>query len=120
MPDTAAIGMREAAAIEELGGETRRVETAECHLGMRGIGEAHRRDAAVAPGLRQQPGERIEAVLGLAQIFRELPLGAVPAAAILIDDGIAVRDEIGGDLGTGARRCAAGSTLGPAPLPFVL
>jgi hypothetical protein len=83
-----------------LGGEPGRVEAAERHLGVRRIREAHRRDAAVAPGLLDQPGEGIEAVLGLAQILREPALGAVAAPAILIGDGIAVRHEIGGDLGT--------------------
>src|ERR1700731_3916721 len=94
----AAVGVREAAAIEELGGLPGRIETAEGHLGVRGIREAHCRDGTVAPGLLDQPGERIEAVLCLAQILCEPPLGAAAAATILIDDGIAVRGEVGGDL----------------------
>ncbi len=66
VPDAAAIGVREAAAIEELRGEAGRVEAAERHLGVRRIGEAHRRHPAVAPRLADQPGERVRAVLGLA------------------------------------------------------
>ena len=69
--DAAAIGVGEAAAIEELRRQTRRVEAAERRLRVRGIGQAERPDAAVAPGLAHQPGERVVAVLGLAEIFRE-------------------------------------------------
>ena len=81
---------------------------------MRRIGEAERADPAVAPGLPHQPGERIEAVLGFAEIFREAALRPVAAAAILIDDGITVADEIAGDLGARARCGDGGGALGAA------
>ena len=120
VPDAAAIGVRKAAAIEELRREAGRVETAERRLGVRGVGQAERADTSVAPGLAHQPGERIGAVLGLAEIFREAAARAIAAAAILIGDGIAVRDEIGGDLCARARRRVRGGDLGPARRRFVV
>ena len=103
MADAAAIGVREAAAIEELRLQPRRVETGERRLGVRGIGQPERADTAVAPGLTHEPGERVGAVLGLAEVFREIAARAIAAAAVLIGDRIAVRDEIGGDLGSRER-----------------
>ena len=92
--DAAAIGVGEAAAIEVLRGKTRRVEAAQRHLRMRRIGKTHRRDPAVAPGLRHQPIAGVVAVRRLAQILGEAALGTVAPAAILIDDGVAGTDEI--------------------------
>jgi hypothetical protein len=94
MADTAAVGVGEAAAIEELCGQSRRVEAAECRLRVGRIGEPKGAEAAVAPWLVLQPSERVAAVLGLAQIFCELAARTIAAAAVLIDDGIAVLDEI--------------------------
>src|SRR5207302_1939603 len=55
--NAAAIGVREAAAVEKLCGKARRVETAERGLGMRRIGKAEGTDPAIAPGLPNQPDE---------------------------------------------------------------
>ncbi len=120
VPDAAAIGVREAAAIEELRREAGRVKAPERGLGMRGVGQPERADMAVAPGLTHQPGERIGAVLGLAEIFREFSAGAIAAAAVLIGDCVAVRDEIGGDLFARARRRVGGGALRPARGRFVV
>src|SRR6516162_5256545 len=86
MPDAAAIGAGEAAAIEELRRQSRRVEAAERRLGMGGIGQAEGADTAVGPRLAPQPNQRVKTVLGLA-------------AAILVGDRIAVFDEISRNLG---------------------
>ena len=69
-------------------------------------------------GWRDQPSERVIAVLGLAEIFGEAPARSIAPAAILVDDGIAVGDKIAGDLGARAgcrdrRRCARS---GSAPI----
>ena len=124
VPDAAAIRVREAAAIEELRGEAGRVEAAERHLGVRRVGQAEGRDAAVAPGLPHQPSQRVIPILGLAQVFRERALGAIAAAAILVGDSVAVPNEIrrhplararlrigGGDLGAARRRFVVGGAL---------
>jgi len=99
MADAAAVSVGEAAAIEELCGQSRRVEAAERRLCVGGIGQPEGADAAVAPRLAQEPGERVATVLGLAQVFRETTARMIAAAAVLIGDGIAVPDEISGDLG---------------------
>ena len=100
MTDAAAIGVGEAAAIEELCGQSRRVETAECGLRVGGIGQPEGADAAVAPRLAPEPSERVATVLGLAQVFCETAGRTIAAAAVLISDGVAVPDEISGDLGS--------------------
>jgi hypothetical protein len=51
MADTAAVRVRKPAAVEQLRGETRRVEAAERCLAMPGVREAERANPAVAPGL---------------------------------------------------------------------
>ena len=85
MPDAAAIGVRKPAAIEKLRGQARRIETAEGSLGMGGVGEAEGADAAVAPGLEQEPRQRVSAVGGLAQVFCKAAFRSVATAAILIE-----------------------------------
>src|SRR5947209_8854295 len=68
MADAAAVGVGEAAAIEELSGQSRRVEAAERGLRVGGIGQPEGADAAVAPRLALEPSERVATVLGLAQV----------------------------------------------------
>src|SRR5215469_669850 len=99
MADATAIGVGEAAAIEELCGQPRRVEAAERRLRVGSIGQPEGADTAVAPSLALEPDERVEAVLGLAQIFRETAARTIAAAAILVGDGITVADKTSGDLG---------------------
>jgi hypothetical protein len=101
--DPAAIGIGESAAIEKLCRQTRRVETTEGRLGVRRVREAESADPAVAPVLSHQPSKRVVAVLGLAEVFRKTASRFIAAAAVLIDDGIAVAHEVPGD-----RRARAG------------
>src|SRR5439155_26864684 len=89
MADAAAVGIGKTPTIEELCGQSRRVEAAECGLRVGSIGEPEGADAAVAPRLAHQPSERVAAVLGLAQVFCELAARTIAAAAVLIGDGIA-------------------------------
>ena len=120
MANATAIGVGEAAAIEELCRQPRRVEAAERRLRVGSIGQPEGADTAVAPRLALEPSERVETVLGLAQIFRETAAGMIAAAAILIGDGIAVPDEIGGDLGSRPRLRDCGGALRPARRRFVV
>ncbi len=120
VPDAAAVGIREAAAIEKLRRQPRRVETAERRLGVRGIGQAEGADAPVAPALPHQPGERVAAVLGLAQVFREAASRFVAPTAILVDDRIAVLDEVAGHLGAGTGPRGRCRPLGAARRRFVV
>jgi hypothetical protein len=60
-------------AAEKLRRQTWRVETAECGLGVGRIGEPEGADPAVAPALPHQPGEGVEAILGLLRYFVKRP-----------------------------------------------
>ena len=99
LPDALAIGVGEAAGIDHHRGEARRGEAGERHLRMRGVGQAHRADAAVAPRLIDDPGAGVVAVLAFGQVFRERALRAVAAAAILEHDDVAGAHEGQGELG---------------------
>jgi len=120
MADAAAVCVGEAAAIEELGRQPRRIEAAERRLRVGGVGQSEGADAAVAPGLALEPNERVETVLGLAQIFYKTAARTVAAAAILIGDGVAVPGEISGELGPGPRPCVRGAALGSARCRFIV
>src|SRR5262245_43725803 len=108
MADAAAIGVGKAAAIEKLRRQPRRVEAAERRLRMGGVGQPEGADAAVAPRLSLEPDEGVETVLRLAQIFRETAARMIAATAILIGNGIAVPNEIGGDFGPRPGPCDRG------------
>ena len=84
----------EAAAVQHLRDQPGRIEAAQRGLRVGGVGQAHGADAPVAPGLVAQPGAGIEPVLAVGQVFDEAALRAVPAAGVLVDDGIAMRGEI--------------------------
>ena len=96
LPDAAGEGVGEAAGVQHHGRQTRRIEAGQGHLGVGGIGEAHRADLAAAPALPDYPGQRVEAVFTFGQILDELPLGAKAAAAILVDHHIAMADKVAG------------------------
>ena len=118
MTDAAAIGVGEAAAIEELCGQFRRVEAAERRLRVGRIGQPKGANASIAPRLAPDPGERVATVLGLAQIFRETAARMITAATVLIGDGIAVPDEIKqrprpATVASQSQRCAC---IGSAPI----
>ena len=81
------------------GRQPRRVQTAKRRLCMGGIGQSESTNAAITPRLALQPSERVETVLGLAQVFRETAARMIADAAILISDGIAVPNKISGDRG---------------------
>jgi len=91
MADAAAVGAGEAATIKELRRQPRWVETAKRRLRVGGIEQPEGADAAVAPRLPLEPNERVEAVLGLAQIFREMAARMIAAAAVLIGDPRSLR-----------------------------
>ena len=120
MPDAAAIGAGEAAAIEELRHQPGRVEAAERRLRMGGIGQTEGADVPVAPRLALEPGERVEAVLGLAQIFCKTAARMIAATAILVDEGVAVSDKISGGVSPRPRPCVSGGALGSARRRFVV
>src|SRR6516162_2548499 len=120
MADAAAISVRKPAAGEKLRGETGGGEAAERCLGVRRVRETECANPTVAPGLLHQPAQGVVPVLGLAQIFYEAALRPVPAAAILIDDGIAVLRKVNSDLGARARRRQSGGALRAARRRFVI
>src|ERR1700730_18096683 len=97
MPDAAAVGIGEAAAIEELRRQSRRVEAPERRLRVSGIGQPEGADPAVAPRLAPEPSERVAAVLGLTEVFCKATARMVAATTVLIGDGIAVFDKISGN-----------------------
>ena len=118
--DPAAIGVGEPAAIEKLRCQSRWVETAERGLGVGRVGEAEGAHPAVAPALPHQPGEGVEAILGLAQILRKAAPRFVPSPTILIDDGVAVAHEIGRNLGERAGLRGGSRALRAARRGFVV
>ncbi len=107
LADSALIGVGEAARIDEHRRHPGRPGTTERALGMGGVGQPHRADLAVAPGLLDDPGAAIIAVGAVAEIFDELAFRAIAAAAILIDHHIALPDEEMRHLGA-ALRCRLG------------
>ena len=116
LADAAAPGIAEPARIEHLRDEARRIEAAERGLGVRGVGEAHRADAPVAPILPHDPGAGVEPVLAVRQIFDEAPLGAVPAARVLEHHGVAVPGEVAGEVIARDRVRIGRGELAPAQL----
>ena len=120
MADAAAISVRKPAAVEKLRGETGWVEAAERCLGVRRVRETECADPTVAPGLLHQPAEGVVPVLGLAPVFYETARRPVPAAAILIDDGIAMLCKVNSDLGARARHRHSGGALRAARRRFVI
>src|SRR5687767_13719344 len=52
---------------------------------MRGVGATHGADPPVAPGLAQDPGAGVVAIVAVAQVFDELAPGGIAAPAILVD-----------------------------------
>ncbi len=109
LADAAGPGIAEPAAVQHLRHQARRVQAPQRRLGVGGVAEPHGADAPVAPGLPQQPGAGVEAVLGIGQIFDETPLGPVAAAAILEHHSQAAGSGIGGPRRTPDR---AGRRLG--------
>ena len=101
LADAVGVGVREAAAIQHHGLKARRVQAGQRALGMGGVAEPHGADAAVAPGLGHEPSAGVEAVVPLVQVFDELALGIVAAAAVLEDHHIARPHIDGGHLGAG-------------------
>src|SRR3984893_10192558 len=99
MAYSAAVGVGEAAAIEKLCGQSRRVEAAECRLRVGRIGEPEGADRAIAPWLEPEPSEWIATVRVLAQVFCVMAAGVIPPAASVIGDCRAVLDERSGYLG---------------------
>jgi hypothetical protein len=79
-----------------------RVEAAERRLRVGRIGQPEGADPVVAPRLAHEPSESVATVLGLAQVLRETTARMIAATAVLIDDSIAVPDNIGG---ASARDC---------------
>ena len=78
------------------------------------VGQAHGADAPVAPGLRAQPGAGVEPVLAVRQVFDEAAFGAVAAAGVLVDHGVAVRGEARRDLGARGRGAVGRGDLAAA------
>ena len=116
MADAALPGIAEAAAIEHLREQARRIEAAERRLGVGGVGEAQGADPPIAPGLLAQPGAGVDAVMPVREVFDEHALGSVAAAAILVDDGVAAREEGGGELGAGGGDRVGGGEFAAAGL----
>ena len=120
LPDTGLIGVGEAAAVDQHAGQPRRVETGGGDLGMGGVGEPHGADAAIAPGLRHDPGQGVIAVLALGQVFLKTPLGTPAPAAILINHDVAMGDEMGRHLGARARAGVGGGAFARAWFGFAI
>ena len=120
LTDAAREGVGEAAGIENHAGKAGRRQRSQSRLGMGGIGQAHRADPAVAPGLADDPGAGIIAVFGIGNVFDELALRAVAAAAILIDHGIAGPDEMRRDIGAGHRLDLVATDLGTRALGLAI
>ena len=74
LADAVLVGVGEAAAVEKHRGDAGRIGAGERALRMRRVGKAHGADLAVAPGLADDPGAGVVAVVAVAQIFDELRL----------------------------------------------
>ena len=120
LADTAREGVREAAGIEDHAGETGGGQRGQRRLGMGGIGQAHRADPAIAPGLPDDPGAGIVAVLGIGDVFDEFAFRAIATAAILIDHRVAGVDEMRGDVGASHRLGFAAANLGARALRLAI
>ena len=114
VPDAAPVGVGEPAAIDDHGGEARRVQAGQRPLGVRRIGQPHGADASIAPRLLREPDDRVVAVDRLARILRESAFRSIASARVLEDHRVAVIHEVGRDLAAAARRRVTRGALGAA------
>ncbi len=81
---------------------------------MRGVGQPHRADPSVAPGLIENPAAAVEAVVAVAQVLHELALGLVAPAAVLVHHSVPAPNEKLRDGGATERRGIRPGSLRPA------
>ena len=120
LPDAAVPGAGKPAGIEKHRGEPRRIMRRERTLNMCAIGQPQRADAAIAPGLPDDPLERVDAVLAFRKIFGEDAFRPEAAAAILENVAISHPREGGRDLGLRARRRIGQTAIGVVGAALVI
>ncbi|MCY1391528.1 hypothetical protein D9M71_63730 [compost metagenome] len=96
LADAALVGVGEAPGVQHHGAQPGRGEAGHRQLGMGRIGQPHAAHPAVAPGLLDDPGQAVVAVLPLVDVLDEVPFRAMPPATVLEHRGEAPFGELQG------------------------